>query len=68
MEASDEVESLTSALSHYARRIVRMRFEDDLLQEQIAQRIGISQTHVSRTLRASLEALRSRAASTQPAT
>jgi RNA polymerase sigma-B factor len=62
VEARDEVESLMSALSQSARRILRMRFDDDLLQEEIAARVGISQTHVSRTLRASLHALRNQAA------
>jgi len=62
VEARDEIDSLTATLSQYARRIVRMRFHGDLLQGEIAERVGISQTHVSRTLRASLEALRSRAA------
>jgi RNA polymerase sigma-B factor len=64
VEARDEVESLMSALSQSARRILRMRFDDDLLQEEIAARVGISQTHVSRTLRASLQALRNQAAIT----
>ncbi|HEX4690845.1 MAG TPA: sigma factor-like helix-turn-helix DNA-binding protein, partial [Solirubrobacteraceae bacterium] len=62
VEARDEIDSLIATLSHYARRIVRMRFDGDLLQQEIAERVGISQTHVSRTLRASLQALRSRAA------
>jgi RNA polymerase sigma-B factor len=61
VEARDEIASLTSALSHHSRRIVQMRFEDDLLQEQIAQRVGISRAHVSRTLSASLESLKRRA-------
>jgi RNA polymerase sigma-B factor len=68
VEARDEIDSLIATLSHYARRIVRMRFDGDLLQEEIAERVGISQTHVSRTLRASLQALRNRAAAGQPAT
>jgi RNA polymerase sigma-B factor len=68
VEARDEIESLICALSHYARWIVRMRFDDDLFQEEIAERVGISQSHVSRTLRASLEVLRNRAAAGQPAT
>ena len=38
--------------------IVRMRFEEDLTQGQIAERCGISQMHVSRLLRRSLEDLR----------
>ena len=40
------------------REILRLRFVDDLTQSQIAERIGISQMHVSRLLRASVERLR----------
>jgi RNA polymerase sigma-B factor len=36
-----------------------MRFEDDLTQSEIAERLGISQMHVSRLLARSLETLRS---------
>ncbi|MEV6825253.1 SigB/SigF/SigG family RNA polymerase sigma factor [Amycolatopsis sp. NPDC051102] len=40
------------------RAIVKMRFVDELTQSQIAQRVGISQMHVSRLLARSLEKLR----------
>jgi len=40
------------------RRILRMRFVDDLTQTEIAARMGISQMQVSRLLRRSLEQLR----------
>jgi RNA polymerase sigma-B factor len=40
------------------REILRLRFVDDLTQSQIAERIGISQMHVSRLLRAAVERLR----------
>ncbi len=36
------------------RRVVQLRFGEDLSQAQIARRIGLSQVHVSRTLRAAL--------------
>ena len=36
------------------REILRLRFQDDLLQHQIASRLGISQMHVSRLLRQGL--------------
>jgi RNA polymerase sigma-B factor len=35
-----------------------MRFEEGLTQTQIAERIGISQMHVSRLIRRSLERMR----------
>lgn len=40
------------------REILRMRFEDGLPQTQIAQRVGLSQMHVSRLIRRSLGAMR----------
>jgi len=40
------------------REIVRLRFYEDLSQSEIAQRVGISQMHVSRLLRRSFETMR----------
>jgi len=40
------------------REIIRLRFYDDLSQSEIAERVGISQMHVSRLLRRSFEAMR----------
>jgi RNA polymerase sigma-B factor len=40
------------------RSILRLRFEDDLSQSQIADRLGISQMHVSRLIRRSLDRMR----------
>ena len=40
------------------RQILRLRFFDGLTQSQIAQQIGISQIHVSRLIRRSLEKIR----------
>jgi RNA polymerase sigma-B factor len=44
------------------REIVRLRFEEDLTQREIARRSGISQMHVSRLLRRSIEDLRAMSA------
>jgi RNA polymerase sigma-B factor len=46
------------ALPERERLILKLRFEDELLQHQIAERIGISQMHVSRLLRRALDRLR----------
>ncbi|HMJ35056.1 MAG TPA: sigma-70 family RNA polymerase sigma factor [Baekduia sp.] len=46
------------------RRILRLRFEQDLTQAEIGRIVGLSQMHVSRVLRTSLEHLRSLAAVT----
>jgi RNA polymerase sigma-B factor len=43
------------ALSERERRIVALRFMYGLTQREIADRVGISQMHVSRLLRRSLE-------------
>jgi RNA polymerase sigma-B factor len=40
------------------REILRLRFVEDLTQSEIASRIGISQMHVSRLIRAAVERLR----------
>jgi RNA polymerase sigma-B factor len=40
------------------REIMRMRFEEGLPQTQIAERVGLSQMHVSRLIRRSLAAMR----------
>ena len=40
------------------REILRMRFDEGLTQTQIAERVGISQMHVSRLIRRSLERMR----------
>jgi len=46
------------ALPERERLILKLRFEDELLQHQIAEQIGISQMHVSRLLRRALDRLR----------
>jgi RNA polymerase sigma-B factor len=46
------------ALPERERLILKLRFEDELLQHQIADQIGISQMHVSRLLRRALDRLR----------
>ncbi len=40
------------------RRILHLRFFEGLTQSQIAQRVGISQMHVSRLIRRALEKIR----------
>jgi RNA polymerase sigma-B factor len=57
------VEHLTSILDARAREVVRLRYEEDLLQSEIAVRLGASQMQVSRSLRSSLAALHAYASS-----
>jgi RNA polymerase sigma-B factor len=46
------------ALDERERRILHLRFFEGLTQSQIAQQVGISQMHVSRLIRRSLEKIR----------
>jgi RNA polymerase sigma-B factor len=60
-EARATIERLIPLLDDRAREVLRLRFEDDLLQSEIAARIGCSQMHVSRIIRRSLEQLHAHA-------
>jgi RNA polymerase sigma-B factor len=57
VEAGVTLERLTGILDDRAREILRLRFAEDLLQSEIAERVGCSQMHVSRIIRSSLEKL-----------
>ena len=46
------------ALEPRDRLILHLRFVEDMTQSEIAERIGVSQMHVSRLIRAALERLR----------
>jgi RNA polymerase sigma-B factor len=52
------VAELMEGLPEREREIVRLRFYEELSQSEIAERIGISQMHVSRLLRRSFEQMR----------
>jgi RNA polymerase sigma factor, sigma-70 family/RNA polymerase sigma-70 factor, sigma-B/F/G subfamily len=49
---------LMAVLSARDRMVLRLRYEEDLTQEQIGERIGISQMQVSRVLRQCIDKLR----------
>jgi RNA polymerase sigma-B factor len=55
-------ERLLAALPHREREILRLRYEEELTQWQIGERVGCSQMHVSRLIRQSLDRLREAAA------
>jgi RNA polymerase sigma-B factor len=57
-ERAADVERLLRCLPRREQAIVHMRFHNDLTQREIADRIGLSQMHVSRLLRAALDDLR----------
>jgi RNA polymerase sigma-B factor len=55
------IDHLSVALTKRERTIMRLRFEGDLTQTEIGALVGVSQMHVSRVLRASVDKLRARA-------
>jgi RNA polymerase sigma-B factor len=54
-------------LDERERKILHLRFFEGLTQSQIAQQVGISQMHVSRLIRRSLEKIREEIAAEQSA-
>jgi RNA polymerase sigma-B factor len=56
-EATATLDSLLATLSERDALVVHLRFREDLTQAEIGQRIGYSQMHVSRILRAALAQL-----------
>jgi RNA polymerase sigma-B factor len=57
----DDIVSLSRAIPHLDdrdRRILKMRFWDDLTQAQVAERLDLSQMHVSRLLTRTFASLR----------
>jgi RNA polymerase sigma-B factor len=57
VELGASVQPAIRALPEREREILRLRFVEDLTQNQIAAQIGISQMHVSRLLRGAVERL-----------
>ena len=62
VENETVVAQLLESLPEREREIVRLRFFDELSQVEIAERVGVSQMHVSRLLRRSFEQMRDRLA------
>jgi len=58
VEMRDVLERAMAHLSPRERRIMALRFVDQLPQTEVARRLGISQMHVSRLQRAAVEHLR----------
>jgi RNA polymerase sigma-B factor len=55
------IQQIQHVLSDRDREVLRLRFQEDLTQSEIATRIGVSQMHVSRIIRAALERLQATA-------
>ena len=52
------VEQLMASLDEREQEVIQMRFFDDLSQPEIAERLGLSQSYVSRLIRRTLAAMR----------
>ena len=63
-EDAATTERLMRVLTDHEREILRLRFREGLYQSEVAERVGVSPTHVARVLRRSIEALHE--ATTQP--
>lgn len=57
VEAGATLERYLAVLDDRSREVLRLRFEADLSQQEIARRIGCSQMHVSRLIRQAVERL-----------
>jgi RNA polymerase sigma-B factor len=57
VEVAVDLEQLLAGLSERERTVLRLRFHEDLLQREIAARMGISQMHVSRLITRAIAAL-----------
>jgi len=66
VERARDLKALLSLLPEREREILRLRFTEDLRQNEIAERIGISQMHVSRLIRKSIATLQLAARSEAP--
>src|SRR4051812_2934689 len=53
-DVSITLEQVSRSLDHRAREVVRLRYREDLLQREIAERVGCSQMQVSRILKEAL--------------
>ena len=62
------LEELLRGLPPRDRLVIELRFREDQLQWQIAEAVGVSQMHVSRVIRSSLEQLRLNASAHGPCT
>jgi RNA polymerase sigma-B factor len=58
VEHGATLEPALQALAPRERLILHMRFVEDMTQSQIAEKVGISQMHVSRLIRKALETMR----------
>jgi RNA polymerase sigma-B factor len=65
VEYGEAIARTLELLPERERLILNLRFVEDLTQSEIAERIGISQMHVSRLLRRALDAMREQVRETE---
>jgi RNA polymerase sigma-B factor len=58
VEYGASIKPVLAEISKRDRRVLHLRFVEDLTQSEIAEKVGVSQMHVSRILRATIEMLR----------
>jgi RNA polymerase sigma-B factor len=65
VEYGASIDPVLSKMPHRTRRILHLRFVEDMTQAQIADEVGVSQMHVSRIIREALSELREAVAETE---
>jgi RNA polymerase sigma-B factor len=65
-ESRATLDRLMQTITPREREVLRLRFEEDLTQAEIGERIGVSQMQVSRLIRQSVARLRAAARTDQP--
>jgi RNA polymerase sigma-B factor len=60
VEYGEAIGPVLEEISERDRTVLHLRFVEDMTQSEIAQKVGVSQMHVSRILRATIEKLRER--------
>jgi RNA polymerase sigma-B factor len=58
VEYGEAIGPVLEQISERDRMVLHLRFVEDMTQSEIAERVGVSQMHVSRILRATIERLR----------
>jgi len=60
VEYGEAIAPVLREISERDRKVLHLRFVEDMTQSEIAEQVGVSQMHVSRILRATIEKLRQR--------
>ena len=60
VEYGEAIAPVLEEISERDRKVLHLRFVEDMTQSEIAERVGVSQMHVSRILRATIDKLRQR--------